>query len=463
MQLYKAIFTIALAVAIPAVAEQVDSGDISQYYGFEQIEIIKLDWGIQDLSVADFNGDGRNDIAIVNNIKARIELLVQKESVGPDETDVAIDPRDIDINAITPPTRFARQSIAVSQKIYSLVCGDLNSDGLPDLAFYGEPKGLYVLLQTTDGTGADKTDSLNWESRKKINIEDGLVTSSALACADLNGDGTDDLALAGRDGIYIVLQEKDGSLAEPVKYPTSAQTLSVEIGDLNGDGINDLVLVTSDAEKPVHVRFGLKTGQLGPQLRFFIERPFRSKVHNIDATAGNEILTVDSVSGRLTCYKLDAENRKDADWPALFYPLASGPEDTKRDLAIGDLNGDGLLDVTISDPGAAEIIFYKQTAEIGLAEPVRFPAFSDITSLSAADIDHDGKSELGVLSIKEKVIGVSKFEDDRLLFPRPLELIGEPVAMELADIDDDGDVDCVYVSKDDKDKRALRAVYSLAA
>ncbi len=461
MQLCKAIVTIALAVAIPAMAEQADSGNLSEYYGFGPIEIIKLDWGTQDLNVADFNGDGRNDIAIVNNIKARIELLIQKESIGPDDTEVAIDPRDIDINAITPPTRFARQSIAVSQKIYSLVCCDLNSDGRPDLAFYGEPKGLYVLTQASEGAG--KKDLLNWESRKKINIEDGLVTTSVLSCGDLNNDGKEDLALAGRDSVYIVSQEKDGSLAEPVKYPTSAQTLSVEIGDLDGDHINDLILVTSDAEKPVHVRFGLKTGQLGPQLRFFIERPFRSKLQNIDKTADNEILTVDSVSGRLICYKLDSENRKDADWPSLFYPLASGPEDTKRDLAVGDFDGDGLLDVTISDPGAAEIIFYKQTKGIGLAEPVKFPAFSDITSLSATDINHDGKSELGVLSVKEKVIGISEFEDDRLQFPRPLELVGEPVAMELADIDDDGEPDCIYVSKDEKDKRSLRAIYNLAA
>ena len=42
-----------------------------------------------------------------------------------------------------------------------------------------------------------------------------------------------------------------------------------------------------------------------------------------------------------------------------------------------DFDGDGLADVTISDPGAAELILYKQTAGLGLTEPVRFPAFAD--------------------------------------------------------------------------------------
>jgi hypothetical protein len=468
MQIFKVVIVAVFIGVIfgAADAEQAQVSALSEYYGFEEIEIIKLDWGIKDLRVVDFNGDGRNDIAVVNNGKAKIELLIQRESVGPGETEIAVDPNDIDVNTITPPTRFEKQSIAVSEKVYSLVCGDLNSDGMMDLAFYGEPRGLYVILQKTNETGRDElvapTKPLSWRIKKKIKIDDGLLTSNMLACADLNNDGADDLALAGRDCVYIVMQKEAGSLAEPVKYPTSAQTLNLKAGDLNGDNINDLILVTNDMEKPVHVRFGLKTGQLGPQVRFFIERPFTFKLHNIDDKAGDEILAVNGTSGRLICYKFAIENQKDADWPILFYPLASGEGDTKRDLVIGDFNGDGLDDVTISDPGAAELIFYKQMPGLGLAEPVRFPTFTDITSLSAADINGDGKTELGVLSIKEKVVGLIKFEDERLSFPQPIDLTGQPVAMELADVDNDGSVDCLCISIDDSDIRTLRTIYNLS-
>ncbi len=465
MQIFKVVIA-AIFIGVflgNADAEQAQVGSLSDYYGFKEIEIVKLDWGIKDLEIADFNGDGRNDIVIVNNGKSKIELLIQKEAVGPGETEVAVDPNDIDVNTITPPTRFEKHSIAVSQKVYSLVCGDLNSDGMKDLAFYGEPKGLYVMLQKSNGAEADKPKSLTWQTIKKFKIDDGLLTSDMLACVDLNNDGADDLALAGRDGIYIVVQQESGSLAEPVKYPTSTQTLSLKAGDLNGDNINDLILITNDIEKPVHVRFGLKTGQLGPQVQFFIQRPFAVQLHNLDGVAGEEILTVDGGSGRLICYKFAVVNQKDTDWPILFYPLASGEGDTKRDLVVGDFDGDGLVDVTISDPGAAELIFYKQMPGLGLSEPVRFPAFSDITSLSAVDIDKDGKTELGVLSIKEKVVGLTKFEDDRLSFPKPVDLTGEPVAMELADVDNDGSVDCLYISTDSNNIRTLRTIYNLPA
>jgi len=86
VRLYKTVFTVVFVsvFAVSIRAQEAGPDDLSAYYGFQEIEIIKLDWGIQDLRVADFDGDGRNDIAIANNRKARIELLLQKEAIGPD-------------------------------------------------------------------------------------------------------------------------------------------------------------------------------------------------------------------------------------------------------------------------------------------------------------------------------------------------------------------------------------------
>ena len=467
MRLIKTIIAIIFVVTIfNAIGfGQVDFNDISAYYGFGEIEIVKLNWGINGLRIADFDGDSRNDIAVVNNRKARIELLIQKPAVGSAKTAAALDAEDVDINDIfgDTPTRFDKQSVAVSQKIFSFACGDLNSDAMTDLAFYGEPKGLYVILQKTTDDALESADSLSWQERKKIDIDDGLLTLNSMVCADLNNDGLADLALAARNKVYIILQKKDGSLAEPVKYPVTEQIFGIEARDLNGDGINDLILITNDKEKPVNVRFGLASGQLGPQIQFFIEKPYAMDFCNIDSQTGDEMLTIDSISWRLSCYKIASENRDNADWPTFFYPLESGDGSLKRDLRLGDFDGDGLSDVVISEPAAAELVFYKQLPGSGLAEPKKFPAFSDIESLSVADIDGDKKAEVVVLSVKEKVIGISEFENDRFLFPKPIDLIGEPLAMETADVDSDGKVDCLYVSKDANDNRFMRVIYNFAA
>jgi len=444
-------------------AETADFNSLSDYYGFAAMEVIKLDWGVGPMQVADLNGDGRNDIIAANNRRARIELFIQKESVGPAEQDVTVDPQDVEINAINLPTRFGNQPLPVSERIYSLAVGDLNCDGMIDLAYYGDPTGLYIVLQKADEGGADEKAQLSWRMRKKIKIDDGLLTPYALICGDLNNDGRDDLALAGRDTIYIVAQKEDGTLAEPVKYPCTSMPKAIEVTDLDGDKIKDLLMLTDMVERPVQVRFGTASGQLGPQQQLVCETPWAMELFDIDNSGTDEILIVDSVSGRLLCYELVSDRETDEDWPMLFYPLPAGEEASKRDFAAGDFDGDGLTDIVISDGGAAEMIFYRQLADEGLAEPKRFPAFSDITGMSAMDINGDGRLELAVLSVKEKIIGISRFENDRLTFPKPLDVIDEPVAMELADIDGDSHTDCVYVARDANDVRWLRVLYDVAS
>ena len=446
-----------------AAVQEAEPNDLSSYYGFGEMEVIKADWGIQNLQIADFDGDGRNDIAFVNNVKAEIDLLIQKAQIGPGEPEVAVTAEDSDINAIVSETRFAKQVVPVSQRIFSFVCGDLNNDGLTDLAFYGEPKGLYVILQKAGEKKGKEGKILSWQTRKKIKIDDGLALIDALVCADLNNDGLEDLALAGRNAVYIISQKKDGTLSEPVKYPTTSQPQSISVGDLNGDKINDLVLITDDSEKCVSVRFGLRTGQLGPEQELFIERPKAWELHNLNDVHGDAMLTIDSRSGRLVCYRLVDQKQRDADWPILYYPLVWGQENAKRDIVVSDINGDGLTDVVVSNPGGAELIFYKQVSGLGLAEPVKFPALSSIDSLSAADIDGNKKTEVCSLSIKEKLIGISRFENDRLSFPEPVDINDEPLAAQLADMDGDKSADCVYISKDSNDVRSMRVLYSLKA
>ena len=437
--------------------------DLSAYYGFGEMEIIKLTWDVKCLRTADFDHDGRTDIAVVNNTDSRVEILLQKSAISSDDgKSHPADANDVDINELAPPSRFRKVFVPVSIKLANLICGDLNSDGLTDLAFYGEPRALYILLQKP-AEADEKKDALGWKPLKKIKIDDGLLNSNSLECADINNDGKADLILAGADSIYVLIQQTDGTLAEEIKYPTTSRILAMRIADFNGDKHNDLLMITNDSEKPLSIRFGQQNGRLGPEVRFDFDAPSSIDICNYENGDGNKILSIDAKSGRFKSHKVVSEKPKaDEDYPVLFYPLLAHKDNAARDLAIGDFDGDGLADIAISDPGAAQLILYRQIKGMGLDTPAEFPAFADIASLSAADIDRDDRDEIGVLSVKEKTIGISRYENKRLMFPTPLEITGEPLAMQLADVDDDRDMDCVYVSKDANDVRWLRVSYNLA-
>lgn len=430
--------------------------NLSKYYGFREMELIKFHPGIIELQVLDFNRDGRNDIALVNNRKAKIELLIQKETLAPHENATFLDPNDVDINRIIAPTRFNQQAVPVSQKVFALACGDLNGDGLKDIAYYGRPEGLYIIYQKKT-----EAKTLSWQSPEKIAIRDGLANHDALICEDLNNDKTDDLALAAADKVYFIKQKKDGTLDEPLKYPIGQNIRGITAGDLNGDNINDFMAVTNDFDNPLCVRFGKKTGQLGPQMKFFIEKPHQLKIHNIDDSPEQEILTIDQMSGRFMCYKFTKQTPEKNDWPIAFYTLPMDEKNDQRDLEKGDFNGDGFTDLIASAPEAAELILYRQIPRLGLAEPASFPAFTGITNLSVADIDKDGKTEIAVISVNEKVIGITKYKNNRLSFPETIDLNAEPLAAELADIDGNDTIDCLYICKDPNNNRFMRVIYDL--
>src|SRR5215813_2410117 len=147
-------------------------------FGFTGPEIFPIDPQIGQLRVADLDGDGLNDLIVVNNARAKINLLYNQTG----KTNlVSLKPTGRrELNELPADSRFRIESIASEKRISSLVVEDLNGDGRPDIAYYGEPKELVVLYNQG---------SNNWSAPKRWPIEDGQLTANALTSGDLNGDG----------------------------------------------------------------------------------------------------------------------------------------------------------------------------------------------------------------------------------------------------------------------------------
>jgi hypothetical protein len=113
-----------------------------------------------------------------------------------------------------------------------VVAADFNHDGVVDLAagaFEGT-SGVQVLLGKGDGT-----------FNSPVAYAPGSG-ANALATADLNHDGNPDIVIANvaGDSITVLLGNGDGTFQAPVSYATPSTAVSVVVGDFNNDGKLDI-------------------------------------------------------------------------------------------------------------------------------------------------------------------------------------------------------------------------------
>jgi hypothetical protein len=391
-------------------------------FGFTGPEIFPIDNQITQLRVADLDGDGLNDLVVVNNARSKINLLYNQTGKT-NEIPRSIGSAKRELNELPPDARFRVESIASEKRIACLVLADLNGDGRPDIAYYGDPKELIVLYnQGTNG----------WSTPKRWAIDDGQLSPNALATGDLNGDGRTDLVLLAENYVYFLPQLADHSLGEPVKIPLSAAVKSVQIVDIDADGRSDLLLVNWEDRNPFRFRLQKPDGQLGPEL-YFSSAPIRSYwADNLEPNGKTQIITIALNSGRASVSEFvlkSAEQLTGCFYQGQFQVLPlSKTSKARRGQLWADINGDGLPDLMVAEPESGQLSLYLQQKDGTLAAPKTFPTLAGVTDLAVADWNTPGKPELFLLSGDEKQVGITRFdENQRVAFPSLIPLEGAPL------------------------------------
>jgi len=412
---------------------------LSDYYGFQQLEIFKLTQRAGNLLAHDMNGDGLTDLILVDNSHSRIEILQQRKSKPTSQT-VPLSSKDV--NDFLDDWRFEKRKIAVNKQVASLTIGDFNSDGLKDLAYFGVPDQLVVRYQSKQGT---------FTERFSLRIPDVQPKMWLLAAGDLNSDKRDDLVVLGKSDTHILYQQTKGGFQKSTRLMNTSDKLSlVQIADLDGDSQNDLCYMASSGKKRfLCARFQRAKADLGPEFQFDLNQPRSITLTELDGQPGREILSIDSQTGRLTVSRVKKTKSNSDEWNSRLIQFGFGRQESGRDRAIatGDIDGDGLADVVVTDPNAAQMIVFRQKAESSLGLGTVFPGLVGANQVLMADFDGDSADEVVVLSRKEKSIGVSQMEAGRLTFPKSLPIAAEPLVMELADLNADGRLELVYLYK----------------
>lgn len=200
-----------------------------------------------------------------------------------------------------------------------------------------EPNDTQAQAQGTDGYLAEMTFEMPLKGSFAANNNPHFVTSG-----DLNGDGKKDLIVAndGIGGVGIMLGNNDGTFGAPTTLTAPADTFGskrVAVGDLNGDNKQDLVWVNyNDA--------------------------------NISVLLGNGDGTFQSA----------------VTYAAGSFPIA---------VAVSDLNGDGKLDVAVSN-GSWNINVLLGNGNGTLQATTQYAAGGYAIGIVAVDLTGDGKPEL---------------------------------------------------------------------
>ena len=385
-----------------------ETPDIGTYFGFEDIEIIKIGDGAGPMYTADINSDGLIDILVVNNQKSRIELLLQKVNGFPED-----EPTVTRVNKIPDHWRFEKKQIMVSHKVSGIALFDFNNDGLTDIVYAGNPSHIVFMEQMADGGFK------NTRSHRVRNLD---ANRSAFTIQNFIEDASPELITIVRGNIQSYPLNND-SIGKPTVLATDDRVVAFELADYDGDGTLDISGIVPDSSEPVRLWLAReKNGVLtmGPQLRFEMPplREFASvKLTNEQAA---KMAIIERSSRRIVLYEVDRKainSSGDREASIEIYPFL-GEGDRKQ--LIVDATGDGLLDLVATNPSDNTVVVYAQIAGEGLTSGIASATLSGVDAIAVGDSNNDGQQELFVLSEDEGVVGKSALHELTLPFPQPI-------------------------------------------
>jgi len=387
--------------------------------------LFPFEQGISGLIAHDMNGDGKADLILMDNRSSRFHILLQKAGAAQEKAPEEAEWTEESVNELEPDRLLAKEDIPVSRPLLGYVVGGFAGS---DAAIAYLSDGKELLIDRKDQTG-------KWETAQRFLLDLDSPFVGGFESADLDGNGKADLVLLSENAVLVLFQDKDGKLAEPRRYPVAREKpTGLVLADVNNDGRPDLLYVSPGTQYPLQVRLTQAGGSPGPEYRFRMPVPRRIAVGDCIGNGRNQIALIESTTNRVKVLQWEmAPPAQAGGLETGAFELVPLPKDEKakmRSFAIADLDGDGLPDLTITEPGAARVSLIRSQRGPGLMPLESFPCLQEVSSMAALTAP-DGVTDLILCSKKEAQVGLSRFSRDtgRLDYPKPIEVGGEPWAV----------------------------------
>ena len=366
----------------------------------------KLDFatgtGPYSISIGDLDGDGKLDLAVANRNSNTVSVYRNAYTIG-----------GVDSNSFTNKLDFT-----TGGNPFSVSIGDIDGDGKIDLVVANNSSNTVSVLRNTSTSG-----SISFEN--KVDFTTGSGPRS-ISMGDIDGDGKMDLTVANENSSKVsVLRNTSSygsiSFANKLDFTTGIAPQISSIGDIDGDGKMDLTV--------------------------------SNRVSNTVSVLRNT-----SISGSISF-------ASKVDFATGTYPYS---------VAIGDIDGDGKMDLAVPNAGSAtnpllaNVSIYRNTSiagSISFANNVDFSTESDPYSVSIGDIDGDGKIDLAVTNFYAKSVSVFKNTSiigsiDSNSFESKVDFTTgtEPYSASIGDINGDGKMDLEVANYNSNTVSILRNV-----